>query len=75
MSKFVTSILSTVVHLDDRSPVFGEGIITVSIDDDGAGGYIVLTQDEQTIKVDPEELQIITKTAMKMLANYKKHEE
>jgi hypothetical protein len=75
MSKYITSTISTVVHLDDRNPVFGEGIITVSIDDDGAGGYIVLTQDEQTIKVDPEELQIITKTAMKMLANYKKHEE
>jgi hypothetical protein len=61
--------------MDDRNPIFGDEIITVTIDDEAAGGFIVLTQNEQTIKVDPDELQLITKTAMKMLANYKKHEE
>ena len=61
--------------MDDRNPIFGEGVVTVTIDDEAAGGYIVLTQEEQTIKVDLEELQIITKTAMKMLAAYKKHED
>lgn len=61
--------------MDDRNPVFGEDIITVTVDDDAAGGYIVLTQNEQSIKIDPDELQLIAKTAMKMLAQYKKHEE
>lgn len=75
MSKYITSIISTVVHMDDRNPVFGEDIITVTVDDDAAGGYIVLTQNEQSIKIDPDELQLIAKTAMKMLAQYKKHEE
>jgi len=74
MSKYITSIISTVVHMDDRNPVFGDEIITITIDDEAAGGFIVLTQNEQTIKIDPDELQLITKTAMKMLANYKKHE-
>jgi hypothetical protein len=60
--------------MDDRNPVFGDEIITITIDDEAAGGFIVLTQNEQTIKIDPDELQLITKTAMKMLANYKKHE-
>jgi hypothetical protein len=75
MSKYITSTISTVVHLNDRNPIFGEGIVNITVDDDAAGGYIVLTQDEQTIKVDPDELQLITKTAMKMLAAYKKHED
>ena len=75
MSKYITSTISTVVHLDDRNPIFGEGIVTITIDDEAAGGFIVLTQEEQTIKVDLEELQIITKTAMKLLAAYKKHED
>ena len=75
MSKYITSVISTVVHMDDRNPVFGEGVTTITIDDEAAGGFIVLTQDEQTIKVDPDELQLITKTAMKLLANYKKHED
>jgi hypothetical protein len=75
MSKYITSVISTVVHMDDRNPIFGEGIVTITIDDEAAGGYIVLTQDEQTIKVDPDELQLIAKTARKLLAQYKKHED
>jgi len=75
MSKYITSIISTVVHMDDRNPIFGDDITTITIDDDAAGGYIVLSQNEQTIKIDPDELQLIAKTAMKMLANYKKHED
>jgi len=75
MSKYITSVVSTVVHMDDRNPIFGDEIITVTIDDEACGGFIVLTQNEQTIKVDPEELQLIAKTAIKMLAQYKKHEE
>ena len=75
MSKYTTSTISTVVHMDDRNPIFGEGVVTVTVDDDAAGGYIVLTQDDQTIKVDPDELQLITKTAIRMLAAYKKHED
>jgi hypothetical protein len=74
MSKYITSIISTVVHLNDSNPIFGDDIMTVTIDDDACGGYIVLTQNEQTIRVDPEELQLIAKTAIKMLAQYKKHE-
>jgi len=74
MSKYITSVVSTVVHMDDRNPIFGEDITTITIDDDATGGFIVLSQNEQTIKIDPDELQLITKTAMKMLANYKKHE-
>jgi len=74
MSKYITSVVSTVVHMDDRNPIFGDEIVTISIDSEGCGGFIVLTQNDQTIKIDPDELQLITKTAMKMLANYKKHE-
>ena len=75
MSKYITSTISTVVHMDDRNPIWGEGVVTITIDDEAAGGYIVLTQEEQTIKLDLEELQLITKTAMKMLTQYKKHED
>lgn len=75
MSKYITSIISTVVHLDDRNPIFGDDITTITIDDDACGGYIVLTQNEQTIRVDLDELQLIAKTAIKMLAKYKKHED
>ena len=74
MSKYITSVISTVVHMDDRNPIFGDDITTITIDDEACGGYIVLTQNEQSIKIDPDELQLIAKTAMKLLANYKKNE-
>jgi hypothetical protein len=60
--------------MDDRNPIFGDDITTITIDDEACGGYIVLTQNEQSIKIDPDELQLIAKTAMKLLANYKKNE-
>jgi hypothetical protein len=41
MSKYITSIISTVVHMDDRNPIFGEGVTTITIDDEACGGYIV----------------------------------
>lgn len=75
MSKYITSIVSTVVHMDDRNPLFGEDITTITIDDEACGGFIVLSQNEQTIKFDLDELQLITKTAIKMLAAYKKYED
>ncbi len=75
MSKYITSVISTVVHMDDRNPIFGDDITTITIDDEACGGFIVLTQNEQTIRLDPDELQVIAKTAIKMLANYKKHED
>ncbi len=75
MSKYITSVISTVVHMDDRNPIFGDDITTITIDDEACGGFIVLTQNEQTIRLDPDELQLIAKTAIKMLANYKKHED
>lgn len=75
MSKYITSTISTVVHMDDRNPIFGDDVTTITIDDEACGGFIVLSQNDQTIKVDIEELQLITKTAIKLLAAYKKHED
>ena len=58
MSKYITSTISTVVHMDDRNPIFGEGVTTITIDDEAAGGFIVLTQDDQTIKLDLDKFEI-----------------
>lgn len=62
------------VHLKDKSPVFGEGVIHVRLDDEGAGPFVVLrqmkdsTEDDgySNIKMDFEELEHIIK-AVKML--------
>jgi hypothetical protein len=43
MSKYITSVISTVVHMDDRNPIFGDEIITITIDDESSGGFIVLS--------------------------------
>jgi quinol monooxygenase YgiN len=62
------------VFIDKENPIFGESITHVSIDDDAAGGYIVLEQfsDEgaQKIKLDLPELEEILRLANKLIKAY-----
>jgi hypothetical protein len=39
-----TTGMSYAVHLDHESPVFGESVTHVRIDDEAAGPYIVISQ-------------------------------
>lgn len=62
------------VHRRSISPVFGEGIVHVKLDDEGAGTFVTLKQMRDglsedgydTIKIDFEEIEHIVK-AVKML--------
>lgn len=66
------------VFYKGSNPIFGEGTTHISIDDEAAGGYIVLEQfpdeGEQKIKLDIAELEKIVEIAKTMLAEYEKHE-
>ena len=66
------------VFPDNSNPIFGEGTTHVEIDDEAAGGFIVLTQfpdeGEQKIRLDIAELEKIIEIAKNMMAEYEKHE-
>jgi hypothetical protein len=78
MKKQEENILVTMteltVHRKDKSPVFGEGVIHVRLDDEGAGPFVVLRQMKESkeedcysnVKMDFEELEHVVK-AVKML--------
>jgi len=59
------------VFLDNSNPIFGEGTTHISIDDDTAGGYIVIEQfpddGPQKIKLDLPELEEILRLANKLM--------
>jgi|694.fasta_scaffold35270_9 hypothetical protein len=70
MTKYVTTILKVAVHREEENPVFGEGNTFVSIEDEAAGPFIIIEQDDyesnRTIRIDYEELLAINEAA-KML--------
>ena len=72
--KLKTTVIKSSVHMHNENPIFGYGAIHVSIDDDVGGGYIVLEQfpdtGTQRLALDLEELELVLKTARKMLGKY-----
>lgn len=72
--RIFVSTTELTVHFKDKSPVFGEGVIHVRLDDEGGGPFVVLRQMKEgieddgynKIKIDFEELDHIVK-AIKML--------
>lgn len=67
------------VHFKDKSPIFGEGVIHVKLDDEGAGPFVTLRQMKESneddgynnIKMDFQELEHLVK-AVKMLQDHSK---
>lgn len=73
MTNFVATIIKVAIHRDTENPVLGEGNTFISIDDDSAGSFILIEQEDsynndKSIRVDFEELGAIVK-ASKMLMN------
>ena len=73
--KYKITTMSVSICLPNHNPVYGDSVTTISIEDDGGGGYIKLQQHGDSlkpgiIKVDVEELKHIVKIATKLLKNY-----
>ena len=68
----VATILTVAIHRADSNPVYGRGALQVSIDDEGAGGYIKICElgddFEHCVRIDADELELVFKEAEKLLA-------
>jgi hypothetical protein len=42
---YISTITAIAVHSPDLNPVFGQGVITVRLDDEAGGPFVVLEQD------------------------------
>ena len=70
MTDYKTTITQVTIHKADESAVFGESATRVKLEDEGAGGYLVIEQEDGSIRVDPEELELIIVEARKLMAQF-----
>ena len=68
MSTYKTTILRVAVHREEENPVFGEGNTYVSVDDEAAGPFLVLEQDNElptpgAMRLDYEEFLAVAEAA------------
>lgn len=69
--EYKTTITQVTIHKADESAVFGESATRVKLEDEGSGGYLVIEQDGGSIRLDPEELDLIIAEAKKLMAQFK----
>ena len=74
MAETKTMITSLSVYSDGQHPIFGEGAITIRVDDEGGGMFLVLEQEGKEIKVDPEEWQHIHAAVWRLMDEIKANE-
>ena len=68
--EYKTTITQVTVHKADESAVFSESRTNIKLEDEGAGGYLVIEQEDGSIRVDPEELELIIVEARKLMAQF-----
>lgn len=70
--KYKTTIIAITIHPDSESPIHGESAISISLDDEGGGCYLVLEQliPDETGKafIDTESWVLLKKAGDKLLA-------
>lgn len=63
---YITQITAVNIRPADE-PIFSEPATNVEIDDDGAGQFVVIRQDDQRIRIDGDVWPIIKETVDKMV--------
>jgi len=68
----VATILTVSIHRTDTNPVYGRGALQISIDDEGAGGFVKICELgddlEHYVSIDADELDLVFQEAKKLLA-------
>ena len=67
----VATILTVSIHRKDTNPVHGRGALQISIDDDGAGGFVKICELgddlDHYVCIDVDELDLVFHEAKKLL--------
>ena len=71
MTTYKSTYISAVVHQAGDNPIINEGSTTVTICDEAGGAFVSLTDSEGvTIKLDPDELEMVCDVARKLLKEF-----
>ena len=69
----LTTIMSVAIHKPGQNPDHGEGVNHLTLEDEGAGFFFVLTQpvpysQREGIAIDPDELEAIAAAGRMLMA-------
>lgn len=64
-----TTTTQIVVHREGDNPIYGESATRIRLEDETGGLFVVLEQDAGSVKLDPEELNIVIEAAKQLLAD------
>ena len=74
--KYKSTIIRIAIHLENLNPVYGGGVTHVNVQDEAAGPFLTLSQvgEEkfQFVRVDMDELEMITAEAKKLIGQFPK---
>ena len=75
MTTWKTTTIAAVVHRVGDNPIINEQSTAVTIYDEAGGAFVSLTDSEGvTIKLDPDELEMVCDVARKMLKEFNEAE-
>ena len=67
----VATILTVSIHRKDTNPVHARGVLQISIDDEGAGGFVKICELgddlDHYVRIDADELDLVFHEAKKLL--------
>ena len=75
---YVATTISVSVHPPHENPIFGELVTRVTIEDEAAGPFIILSSNAETevgLRLDPKELEAVVRVARDLVAHYTKEEQ
>jgi hypothetical protein len=70
---YKTTAIKTAIHEHGENAIFGDSSIHVSIEDEGAGGFIKIECGSETLNIDFEDLEQVLVVATQMLDAYKRN--
>ena len=70
MTDYTATVMKIAIHRKCDSPAYADGVTYIEIVDEAAGAFLELSQGDQRIRIDPEELELILTEAQRMLAGY-----
>ena len=75
MTTYKSTYISAVVYQAGDNPIINEQSTTITICDEAGGAFVSLTDSEGvTIKLDPDELEMVCDVARKMLKEFNEAE-
>ena len=63
------------VHRQGTNPVFGEAVITIEIIDEAAGPFFVIESNDDELRIDVDELEVLVQAGKTLLAEFQRNTE